>query len=98
MGFLCHRPHFNVIVKSGFISQWQWAVHGVVEFLPDGPAASRSDDESEAHSHLMIGISRESRRGRDSGAGNVLVLVEGDSEIAGFFPGSDERSVPPAVS
>jgi hypothetical protein len=89
MAYECHRPHFTVTVKSGFISQSQWAVHGVVEYLPDAPAERRQYIEAEARLELMIGIARESRRGGDKLAGNVLVLVEGDHDAAGLFSGSD---------
>jgi hypothetical protein len=89
MAYECRRPHFTVSVKSGFISQSQWAVHAAVEYLSGGPVGSWTDIETEARLELMIGIARESRHGGDVGADNVLVLVEGDTEVAGLFRGGD---------
>ena len=89
MAYTCRRPHFTVTVKSGFISQSQWAVHAVVDYIHDAPAERRQYIEAEARLELMIGIARESRRGGDKLAGNVLVLVEGDREAAGLFSGGE---------
>ena len=90
MAYECRRSHFTVTVRSGFISRSQWAVHAVVDYLPDGPVGNWSDVESEARLELMLGIARESRRGGDDGTGNVVVLVEGDTEVAGLFRGGDQ--------
>jgi len=96
MAYECCRPHFTVTVKSGFISQAQWAVHAVIAYLPDAPAEQRQFIEAEARLELMIGIARESRCGGDKLAGNVLVLVEGDHVAAGLFSGGDQfnRAMP----
>lgn len=64
MPYHCKRDHFTVTVSSGFISDWQWAVHAVVTYDAEGLVQSRRDIESEAQLELMIGIARESRRGR----------------------------------
>jgi len=94
----CDRPHFNVTVSSGFISERQWAVHAVVTYRPLGLVGIRREIEAEARLELMIGISRESRVGRDRGARTVVVLVEGDREIAGFFDELGERDDTPRVA
>jgi hypothetical protein len=41
---------------------------------------------------MMIGISRESQLGRDRGARSVVVVAEGDREIAGLLGGLDPRN------
>ena len=89
MAYECRRPDFTVTVKSGFISQSQWAVHAVVAYRPDAFAGRRQYIEAEARLELMLGIARESRRGGDKLAGNVLVLVEGDAKVRGLFSGGD---------
>jgi hypothetical protein len=89
MAHECRRPYFTVTVKSGFISQSQWAVHAVVQYRADAPVEQRQFIEAEARLELMIGIARESRRGGDRLAGNVVVLVEGDHDAAGLFSGGE---------
>lgn len=98
MGYTTERPHYTVTVRSGFISDWQWAVHAVVEFRSLGLHGIRKEIETEARLELMIGISRESRVGRDRGARTVVVLVEGDREVAGFFQGLERTSDTPRVA
>ena len=63
----------------------QWVVHAVLEYVRSGPIEARVEIESEARLELLIGIARETSRGRAMGARSVHVLVEGDREIAGFF-------------
>ena len=98
MAYTCDRPQFTVTVTSGFISNWQWAIHAVVEYRPLGLVGIRKEIEVAAQLELMIGISRESRGGRDRGARTVLVLVEGDREIAGFFRGLQSEYDAPWVA
>jgi hypothetical protein len=90
MAYVCDRPHFTVTVSSGFVSHWEWAVHAVVDYRALQLAGRQREIESQAQAELMIGISSESRVGRDRGARNVSVLVEGDREMAGFFRGLEE--------
>jgi hypothetical protein len=87
MAYTCDRRQFTVTVSSGFISDWQWAVHANVDYRSFGTVGIRKEIEAEARLELMIGISRECRHGRERGARTVIVLVEGDREIAGFFRG-----------
>lgn len=94
MAYVCERPEYTVTVKAGFISEWQWAVHASVSYRRGEGIRARRHVETEARAELMAGIARESRRGRESGAGTVLVLVEGDREIAGIFSGLDESYRP----
>jgi plasmid stability protein len=86
VGTAAHRRHRSV------------AIHAVVAYHPDVRLAHHRDVEAEAREELMIGISRESLRGRAGGARTALVLVEGDREIAGFFRDLEERYHPPAVA
>jgi hypothetical protein len=91
VAYRTEHPEFAVTVKSGFISDWQWAVHAVVAYRGHGFGGRRREIEDEARNELMSGIARESRRGRAEGARTVVVLVEGDRELAGFFRGLGER-------
>lgn len=85
MAYTCDRPHFTVTVSSAFVSEWQWAVHAVVHYRTAGTAGIRKAIEAEARLELMIGISNESRLGRERGARTVVVFVEGDREVGGSF-------------
>ena len=98
MAHVCDRPHFTVTVTAGFISDWQWAVHAVVDYRVLGLAGRQRGIEAQAQAELMIGISSESRVGRDRGARTVLVLVEGDREIAGFFRGLGTLAEAPCIA
>ena len=98
MAYTFDRPHFTVSVNSGFISDWQWCVHAVVEHRRSGLVRARKAIEVEAQLELMIGISTECRSGRDRGARSVIVLVEGDREIAGFFRGLHQAYGAPRIS
>ena len=53
MAYACESPQFTVQVTSGFISDWQWAVHAVVDYRTDGLVESRSQIEAEARLELM---------------------------------------------
>jgi hypothetical protein len=98
MGYICDRPQFTVTVNSGFISEWQWAVHAVAIYRPLGLVGIRKEIEAVAQLELMIGISQESRVGRDRGARTVIVLVEGDRELAGFFKRLERIDIAPRVA
>ena len=58
------------------------AIHAVVEYRTLGLDGIPK----------MIGISRESQLGRDRGARSVVVVAEGDREIAGLLGGLDPRN------
>ena len=92
MPYACDRPHFTVTVTSGFISDRQWAVHAVVEYRTLGLDGIPKRIETEARLEMMIGISRDSQLGRDRGARSVVVVAEGDREIAGLLGGLDPRN------
>ena len=32
MSYASERPRLNVSIRSAFISDWQWAIHAVVEY------------------------------------------------------------------
>jgi len=98
MAYTSDCPHFTVTVSSGFISDWQWAVHAVVDYRTLGPAGMRTAIEAEARLELMIGIARESRLGRDRGARSVVVFVEGDPQVVGFFRQLDRDDQAPHVA
>lgn len=85
MAYTCDRPQFTVTVTSGFINDWQCTVHAAVDYRNVWGDGIPKGIEAEAQLELMIGISHESREGLERGARSVVVLVEGDREIAGFF-------------
>ncbi len=91
MPYRCERPDFGVIVEGGFVDTHRWFVHAVLEYRAGLAADARSRLEAEARLELMLGVVRESRRGRDLGARRVVVLVEGDREVAGFFEVLERR-------
>jgi hypothetical protein len=90
MTYVCARPDFTVTIKSGFISDWQWAVHAAVQYSADAEARDLRRTEAAARKELIVAISEESRRGRANGAQTVVVLVEGDPKISGFFQELEE--------
>jgi hypothetical protein len=85
MATASERPRLNVSISSAFISDWQWAIHAVVEYPEPRSADEREAIEREAQFELAMGIVRESRIGRARGARSVIVLVDGDREMAELF-------------
>ena len=97
MSYASERPRLNVSIRSAFISDWQWAIHAVVEYPQPHSAEEREAIEREAQFELAMGIVRESRIGRSRGARSVIVLVDGDREMAELFnrfPWSDSPARP----
>jgi hypothetical protein len=85
MSYSTVHDNYGVYVDGRFASPGQWVVHGVVTYRPGPQVSSKADQESEARLDLMVGIARESQRGRAAGARNVHVFIEGDKELAGLF-------------
>ena len=94
MAYQSDRFGFTVHVEGKFVGRGQWVVHAVLEYVRSGPREARVELESEARLELLIGIARETSRGRAMGAHSVHVMVEGDREIAGFFRVFDEKFRP----
>ena len=85
MGYVWKGPTLRVAVGGRFVGQGQWIVHGIVE-RPSVPFAEPTEgDATEARLELMIGVARESRKGRARGARSVHVVIEGDREMEGLF-------------
>jgi hypothetical protein len=94
MAYHSDRFGFTVNVEGRFVGRGQWVVHAVLEYQPFAPTEAPGELEAEARLELLIGIARESSLGRALGAHSVHVLVEGDSEIAGFFRVFEEKYRP----
>lgn len=80
MAYTTARPDFRVVVDAAFVTHGVWLVHGAVEYRGDRARDRRTIEE--ARTELMLGIVRESDRGRRGGAQHVQFLVEGDPELA----------------
>jgi hypothetical protein len=91
MAYHSDRFGFTLHVEGRFVGRGQWVVHAVLEYLAFAPIESRHELEAEGRLELLIGIARESSRGRAVGAHSIHVLVEGDREIAGFFRVFEEK-------
>jgi hypothetical protein len=98
MAHTCDRPQLNIIMTSGFVSDRQWAVHAVVDCQGFGALGDRKQIEAAAQRKLIREISRECRDGRERGARSVVVLVEGDPELAGFLRGLHRDNDAPWVA
>lgn len=92
IAYSCEDPRYTVTVESGFADATRWMVRGVLEYRTHLSSRAREHIEAEARLQLMIGIVRESRRGRDLGVRDVDILVEGDPETARFFRSLHGRS------
>jgi hypothetical protein len=85
MSYSLTHAAYEITVTSGFIDSDRWLVHGAVAFGPAIPDETLGRLEPEARLDLMIGIARESSRGRHAGARSVVIAIEGDRELSGLF-------------
>jgi hypothetical protein len=85
MGYHHQAPAFTVSVEGAFVAPGLWLLHAEVEYRAGLGVEAQSRLRHEARCELMRGIIRESRRGWELRARRVRVLIEGDSEAAGFF-------------
>ncbi len=92
MAYACETPDYRLRVEGGFAERDRWLVFAVLEYRSSLGAERRRRTEAEARLELMVGISRECGAGRDLGAKQVSVMVEGDGEIGEFFEVRDARA------
>ena len=85
MAYLSSGPDYDVAAYGGFVGRDEWVVHATIAYRSDLENKSRETLEADARLDLLIGIARESHRGRDAGARSVHVLVQGDTLLAGLF-------------
>ncbi len=83
---------YAVRVQGKFVGGGRWFVHGRVDYLPPVGDEPSADLQAEARVELLLGIARESRLGREKGARDVHVIIEGDEETRGFFELVEEVS------
>lgn len=95
----CHQGSaFAVSVEGAFVAPGSWLIHAEVEYRAGIGAEARIRLAHEAQCELMRGIIRESRRGWALRAEHVRVLVEGDTQAAGFFEVMQRRHQPVRVA
>ena len=91
MAYLSSGPGYDVAAYGGFVGHDEWVVHATIAFRSDLASKRRENLEADARLDLLIGIARESHRGRDAGARSVHVVIQGDSMLAGMFRLNEPR-------
>ncbi len=98
MAYECEGPGYTVHVQGRVIGLRDWGVRAVIAYRGDLGGDERSRAVAEARSAAVIGILRESRRGRRFGAERVRVRIEGDPILAGGFTMTRPRALPARVA
>ena len=98
MGYRCQRARYVVGVDGHFLDGTRYAIHAVVRYLPGVSESERASLAHEAQIELLLSIVGESERGRDLGARQLHVNIEGDRDLAGFFRAGSERPHPADIA
>ncbi len=85
---------FSVVVEGTFVAPKLWFVHARIERPGLDLGAANAAERLE----LLRGIVTVSQRGWRLGARNVRVVIDGDSEVAGFFGVVRRSAVPDRVA
>ena len=91
-----HRPDFSVCVEGAFVAPGLWMIHATITYDSHLSFDARRSLGADARFELMRGIVEKLKRGQILGARSVRVLVEGDTEVAGFFELGDDHGATPA--
>jgi hypothetical protein len=89
MSYALDRPGFSVRVEGGFVGHGTWLNHAVVAYRPHAVVEAGGDVTADGRLQVSLAIASLSQSARVLGARSVYVLVEGDSQVAGFFRVSD---------